>query len=472
MALITIPSGTSTFTMSTADLHILQDGDSIITPTTTAIDFGGQDFAELVVFGSIFAGDDGIKVDDGTDSVDIIIGLEGEVVADDNAIDVTSCEANIVNYGQIYTASGSGIVLNEPTVCNPTEGSGGSKINNYGQIVGDFGGIKNNQNGTVLTNYGSITSNFFNAVDNTADGMVINNFGSITGKVAIESIATGLKIFNAGDIVSTSTSGFTINTFQAFFLENSGLIQSSSGSAINASDEAETVINTGSIVGKVILNGGDDLYDARDTGTAFDGVFGGDGSDTLKGGDANDLLDGGDESDLLRGDAGDDTLIGGANDDTIYGGQGDDNINGNVGNDLMKGNDGDDSIVGEGGKDTLKGGDGDDTLVGGRKQDILLGGEGADVFVFESADQSAVDGTRDQIRDFEIGVDVIDVSLLGVTSFIGTDAFTASHTPELRLDEKSDGSTTIRIDVDGDGLSDSTIKVTNAVGLGVDDFIL
>lgn len=81
--------------------------------------------------------------------------------------------------------------------------------------------------------------------------------------------------------------------------------------------------------------------------------------------------------------------------DHVSGGAGDDRIWGGGGGDWLYGNEGDDRLWGEDGFDTLEGGPGDD---------ILWGGSGADVFRFISQD----DG-NDVIRDFEIGLDKIDL---------------------------------------------------------------
>ncbi len=80
------------------------------------------------------------------------------------------------------------------------------------------------------------------------------------------------------------------------------------------------------------------------------------------------------------------TFTGGAVDDTIIGSAGDD------------------IIFGMGRNDTLSGGAGNDRLVDGRGHDVLTGGAGADIFEFIH------DGNTDEITDFEIGVDRIDLT--------------------------------------------------------------
>ena len=92
-----------------------------------------------------------------------------------------------------------------------------------------------------------------------------------------------------------------------------------------------------------------------------------------------------------------DVLIGTDRDDTLSGGAGDDLINGGLG------------------VDNIIGGLGDDRIIGGQAADALAGGEGRDTFVFGSAADSNAGG-RDNLYDFETGIDRIDLSALGTTS--------------------------------------------------------
>ena len=66
---------------------------------------------------------------------------------------------------------------------------------------------------------------------------------------------------------------------------------------------------------------------------------------------------------------------------------------------------------GGGGKDRLYGGLNDDVLIDGAGVDNMTGGIGADTF------QLSADGATDVIRDFEDGIDTIDISALGIVSF-------------------------------------------------------
>ncbi|MEP4194788.1 MAG: sulfatase-like hydrolase/transferase [Aliishimia sp.] len=180
---------------------------------------------------------------------------------------------------------------------------------------------------------------------------------------------------------------------------------------------------------------GDDVL-AGDGGN--DQLLGGQGNDTLGGGDGDDLLQGGNDDDILFGSNGEDRLNGQNGNDILFGGEGDDSLLGGNGDDLLRGNLNDDTLDGGVGNDNLRGGDGDDTLIAGLGNDALFGEEGADAlhgglgdntlhggrgggvfdgfmdtFVFA---QNETDTSFNRIRDFELGLDVLDLSDFGFTS--------------------------------------------------------
>ena len=177
---------------------------------------------------------------------------------------------------------------------------------------------------------------------------------------------------------------------------------------------------------------GDDGDDILRSGDGTDVVYGASGNDYIKGDDGNDFLFGGDgldtifggkHDDVINGGAGDDTINGQWHDDTIHGNDGNDVVIGYTGDDVVYGDAGDDKVYGASGNDTLYGGDGndflsgyndDDILDGGAGRDILFGGAGADIFAFSRLSDST-QSASDRIKDFEVGVDNIDLSGLGFT---------------------------------------------------------
>lgn len=68
-----------------------------------------------------------------------------------------------------------------------------------------------------------------------------------------------------------------------------------------------------------------------------------------------------------------------------------------------------DSITGGTGNDTIAGGAGIDTVIGGAGADVLTGGLGADTFSYSATSDSTA-ASMDSIQDFQVGVDVIDLS--------------------------------------------------------------
>jgi Ca2+-binding RTX toxin-like protein len=92
------------------------------------------------------------------------------------------------------------------------------------------------------------------------------------------------------------------------------------------------------------------------------------------------------------------TIVGTGASETLKGGSGQNVIAGLAGDDMIRGRGGNDWLLGGNGSDTLVGDAGNDTLMGGADKDHLFGGDGADIFLF---DQSSLDGTVDEIKDFD-----------------------------------------------------------------------
>ena len=84
---------------------------------------------------------------------------------------------------------------------------------------------------------------------------------------------------------------------------------------------------------------------------------------------------------------------------------------GNDGDNRLTGNDHANVLEGRAGRDVLLGEGGDDLLIDGAGADYLSGDDGADIYKFVR------DGERDSIEDFESGIDKIDVSDWGVSTF-------------------------------------------------------
>ena len=191
----------------------------------------------------------------------------------------------------------------------------------------------------------------------------------------------------------------------------------------------------------LVPTSGDDLLlgyrheETIDGGDGNDTIYGGSqGDDTLIGGNGDDLIDQREASSIRA----DNVIDGGAGNDTIYGDFGEDSIDGGSGNDVIDGGFENDTISGGDGNDSIDGGSGSggfgrDVIDGGAGQDTLTGEGSDDTFIFSGLTHSTA-AAPDQITDFEVGDDLLDVSNLGFTT-LTTNGTTGAG--ELRLEYES-----------------------------------
>ena len=139
------------------------------------------------------------------------------------------------------------------------------------------------------------------------------------------------------------------------------------------------------------------------------------------------------------------------------------------GNDVLIGNDAANLLDGGAGNDRLDGGAGNDRLMGGLGADTLTGGAGADIFQFKSIAHSGVGVGRDIVTDFEQGSDLIDLSSIYATTFIGTAAF-SRQAGEVRY-ASFDGATIIEADTNGDGRGDFQLELDDSLEMTIADFL-
>jgi Ca2+-binding RTX toxin-like protein len=194
------------------------------------------------------------------------------------------------------------------------------------------------------------------------------------------------------------------------------------------------------------------------TGIGNDTVYSGGGPDQILTGDGNDTIYSGDGNDYVFGGRGNDAIYSGDDIDTVYGGEG---------NDLLD--------LGAWG-DYGYGDAGNDTLIGGSGGDFLWGGAGADTFVYLAASDSYDYGAPsaafgfDTIGDFTMGEDKIDLSALGTLSFVGNGAFDGTA-GQVRF-EVGSNVTDVYVDIDGNGAADMHIRLTGALQMAANDFVL
>ncbi|WP_143523616.1 calcium-binding protein [Pararhizobium arenae] len=271
----------------------------------------------------------------------------------------------------------------------------------------------------------------------------ITNRGALTGYYGAY-----LDISGAGPVESTlSNSGVIEATNYAVYhtgsetltASNTGLITSADFAFFSNSTAIDKLTNTGTIVGKVTLGDGADIFDSR--GGAFTGVAdGGLGADKLYTGTGNNSLSGGAGNDILAGGAGADRLNGGADTDAVtyfYASagvtvsltspstnKGDaagdtflsiENISGSAFNDSLAGNSVANTIYGNSGNDVIRGYAGNDTLTGA---------SGKDTFIFHTALNPTTN--VDKITDFSAIDDTIQLENGIFTALTATGALSAA----------------------------------------------
>jgi len=271
-------------------------------------------------------------------------------------------------------------------------------------------------------------------------------------------------------------------------------------------------------------NGADTLYGENHN----DSLYGESGNDNLIGGSGNDTLYGGEGNDQLRGNFNLDAMFGGAGDDVYYvesigdlvtelAGEGldtvyttvswtlsdavermvsqaanaaafigtgnalDNKFTGSSASETFYGLSGADAFSAGNGNDLLYGGDGNDLLTGQGGQDQYWGGNGRDIFIFSALSESAAGPQRaDVIHDFsraqldKVRLNLIDAN--GLTAqddafiFIGKNAF-SGQAGELRFFVYQ-GNTYVSADINGDAVTDFSIRLDGIVNLTSSDFIL
>ncbi len=351
-----------------------------------------------------------------------------------NALDIGS-------WGDAYIANG---ILLSSNGASALIGGSDDQVDLEGQAAGVAGVLFQGDANHLVVGMTGYAWGSDSAVAAIGSYNVIENYGRITGA------STGVHLFG-GTNNELINNGVVSTTFgKAIFIQhavasetslviNHGLIDGMNGgggayTAMGIGDD--TVINTGTINGRVYMAEGNDLFDTS--------------AGTMKG-------------EIEVGD-GNDTVLGSAGNDSIIGDLGDDRLTGNAG------------------KDSLDGDDGLDSLTGGAGADKLTGGFDADHFIFTSkTDSGTTSSTEDHILDFTHSeADRIDLSKIDAKSnhsgndafhFLAKGAFT-HHAGDLHYSVNSAGNALVSGDVNGDGRADFTIVLDHVSHLVAGDFIL
>lgn len=329
------------------------------------------------------------------------IGQNGYLATTGIAIDAAGTSDFFISGGVVSTASSAiSVDGTGPVEIHITPG---------GSVLGDTNGIDSIGMTSRIYNAGTIMGgSSFSAIDLDNDGAdFIANAGTIMGSFGI----SGLD----------STASLTI--------QNSGTIKGSSD-AILGSSVVDTILNTGTIMGRVRLENGDDTFNGiNGLQTRVDGD---DGDDVIMAGAGQEDLFGGNDNDRIYGNGGGDSIFGGSGNDVMRGGKEADVFDGGTGTDWvyyqnsdagvqvdltsgfgfegfaegdtyanvenvwgtqfrdeLNGSSADNYLVGGSGNDIMRGYDGNDQFRGDAGADVMNGGNGFDRLVY-SASNGAV----------------------------------------------------------------------------------
>jgi Ca2+-binding RTX toxin-like protein len=262
-------------------------------------------------------GNDGITATTDTYVVEQNIHVSAHSAGFSTVVDGTG----LINYGGIYSANSDAVLFagaNDTlinglggTISGSTgvglAGTDGSVVN-LGAIFGvTDDGVRVSGAGNVVYNHGYIYGHDHGINEDSVDGGWIRNSGVIDGDheaiYAGGAVGAHTSVINTGTIGGQSADAIRVDVGN-LFLNNSGKIVFD----IHLyAGESDTIINSGSISGMVMLGGGNDQFDG--TGGTVGSVSGGTGNDLIIGGRSGDFLSGDDGNDTLTGGPGADQFI-------------------------------------------------------------------------------------------------------------------------------------------------------------------
>lgn len=133
------------------------------------------------------------------------------------------------------------------------------------------------------------------------------------------------------------------------------------------------------------------------------------------------------------------------------------------------GGSGNDVLVGNQADNVLKGGAGNDVLFGGGGADELWGGAGNDTFVFSAVGDSTSDAP-DWIRDFQKGIDKIDLSYFnkGGDAIHFVDQFSGAAGEALLTYDAANNVSDLAVDFGGHSTPDFLVKIVGQADVATD----
>lgn len=372
-------------------------------------------------------------------------GLEGVLIK--MSTDVTLRGAEIYNNGRegVEIDGSSGVLVTGNMIYNNSQVNPGGYdevlISGYNDLSGPSGLYFSSNNNMIAGNIiYSVTGADYGVFEEEGVGNIVQGnsfFGSLKSAIKVVNATVSSNTDNVGTPYDISNLGALTDDLLIGGVASDTLYGGLGNDTLDGASSSDLLYGGN---GNDSLRGqdGDDTLNA---GAGADNINAGNGADSVLAGDGNDTVSGGAGRNQIFGEAGNDSVTGGINEDLIDGGDG---------NDILSASGGSDTLLGGMGLDSLLGGDGDDSLAGGGGDDRLNGNAGADIFVF------ATSGGRDTIRDWQDGIDKIDLT-----------AFTLPDISTLGIVQQS-GSVVITVD------ATTSIQISNALvaNFTADDFLL
>ena len=346
-----------------------------------------------------------------------------------------------------FTRSSTGLTVDMTDVTNSTGIAAGDTFAGVERLTGSAHGDRLVASATVTHLYGGAGDDVI--VDAAGRQSLWGNAGADTFRL-LAGDGQRDEIFDfdvAADVLDLSAWGATAIADLAVTAHSNGSLSLALGS--------DSLLLRGlTLADAALLNAGNFVFAPAPPGGAT--VTGTEGADVLEAGYTGDpegdrinnsgqVIEALAGNDVIRDGRGADTIFGGAGDDRVYSGGGGDSLFGGAGSgdwvfyssaptglvidmtdpgastgvaagttfdgfERISGSAQGDRIVLSAHVQQARGGAGDDTLVDADGRQVLWGEAGADVFRFVAGD-----GQRDEIRDFDLSADVLDLSDWGTT---------------------------------------------------------
>ena len=355
-------------------------------------------------------------------------GIVEDAAYKNNRIDVAgdiSVTGAITTIGIHSLGKSTDIVLRASSSIDATyavwTGGVGASIENHADLKVRASGLVVAGDQSTATNYGSIDAD--SAITAYGADCKLYNEGEFRGETGITMQGEGDTFFNSGNVdaklnaVAVWNGGTIVNQATGVLtgnstvyidaaggemtLTNKGLIAGSIYAVVSKSTTVDHIVNSGVIVGDVLLGAGDDVFNTS-KGSFHGEVHGGVGDDTYL------INDPGIKCVELAGE-GTDTLktsvtvsLADNIENLTVIGKGAVTAAGNDLGNIMTGNSADNQLMGNAGEDKLQGGAGNDYLIGGSDTDLFMFRKGSD---------------HDVVSDFKAD------DLIGLKGFAGVNEF-------------------------------------------------